>query len=78
MTQISELTQRYQQLNKRLTELASHCHRSVDAIQIIAVSKTRSVAEILAVYNAGCHCFAESYVQESLVKIQALKDKPIE
>ena len=75
---MSEITKRYQQLNTRLVELAIQCHRSVDSIQIIAISKTRSVAEILDAYMAGCHRFGESYIQEAVPKIQALSDKQIE
>ena len=40
--------------------------------ELIAVSKTKSIAEILEVYNAGQRNFAENYVQEMKDKYDAL------
>jgi pyridoxal phosphate enzyme (YggS family) len=41
-------------------------------VKLIAVSKTKSVADILQVYNQGLRDFGENYLQESLVKIPQL------
>jgi pyridoxal phosphate enzyme (YggS family) len=47
------------------------------SIEIIAVSKKQTLVAIRQVFNSGINQFAESYVQEALVKIQALADLPI-
>jgi pyridoxal phosphate enzyme (YggS family) len=41
-------------------------------VKLIAVSKTKSVADILQVYNQGLRDFGENYLQESLIKIPQL------
>ncbi len=50
------LTQQFQQYNARL----------------VAVSKTRSVEDILVLYNKGQRCFAENRVQELILKAPVL------
>jgi pyridoxal phosphate enzyme (YggS family) len=47
------------------TELAG---RSADSVRLIAVSKTRSSAEITAAFQAGQSIFGENYVQEFTTK----------
>jgi pyridoxal phosphate enzyme (YggS family) len=44
---------------------------------IVAVSKQQSVERIAAAYHAGQIHFGESYVQEALPKMDALRDLPI-
>ena len=44
-------------------------------VQLIAVSKARSVIEIQQAVDAGQMQFGENYVQESLDKIEAFKGK---
>jgi len=44
-------------------------------VQLIAVSKARSVAEIQEAVDAGQKHFGENYLQESLDKINSLKEK---
>lgn len=44
------------------------------AVTLVAVSKTRSAADIRAAYAAGQRAFGENYVQEGIVKINALDD----
>ena len=39
--------------------------------RLMAVSKTRSVEEIMAVYEAGCRLFGENHVQEIVAKFQS-------
>jgi len=48
-------------IDKLLKELPNH-------VKLIAVSKTHSVESILAIYEFGIRCFAESKVQDLLVK----------
>ncbi|MDB4037881.1 YggS family pyridoxal phosphate-dependent enzyme [Candidatus Thioglobus sp.] len=46
-------------------------------VQLIAVSKTRSTAEIQEVVNAGQVHFGENYLQESLDKISFFKESKL-
>ena len=43
-------------------------------VELIAVSKTRSISEIQEAIDAGQFHFGENYLQESLEKISSLKD----
>ncbi|TAL64533.1 MAG: YggS family pyridoxal phosphate-dependent enzyme [Bacteroidetes bacterium] len=44
------------------------------SVKLVAVSKTRSVIDILEAYNAGQRCFGENRVQELLIKKDLLPD----
>ena len=48
------------------------------AVRLLAVSKTRSPAEIAALAAAGQRAFGENYVQEALPKIDALRGLHLE
>lgn len=48
-----------------------------DDVSLLAVSKTFAPGVLREAYRAGQTCFAESYVQEALGKIAALKDLAI-
>jgi pyridoxal phosphate enzyme (YggS family) len=52
--------------------------RRVDEVELLAVSKTFPYEAIRDAWQAGQRRFAESYVQESLHKMEALHDLPIE
>jgi pyridoxal phosphate enzyme (YggS family) len=52
--------------------------RPASETKLLAVSKTFSAEAIRAAYHVGQTCFAESYVQEALEKIDALRDLNIE
>lgn len=39
--------------------------------RLMAVSKTRAIEEIMAVYDAGCRLFGENHVQEIVAKFQS-------
>lgn len=58
----------------RIDRAARFAGRSPDAVQLIAVTKTRTLAEIRTAYRAGLHSFGENYLQEALPKIAALAD----
>ncbi len=59
-------------INSRISELEQQYNRSPHSVKLLAVSKTRGTNEIKDAMAAGQQCFGESYVQESIVKIQAL------
>lgn len=56
--------------NIRLAE--SNAGRGVDSVQLLAVSKTKPSADIMAAYQAGQRHFGENYLQEALTKQKEL------
>ncbi len=52
--------------------------RQPEDIRLLAVSKTFTAEAVREAWQAGQKCFAESYVQEALDKMAALRDLPIE
>lgn len=57
---------------------AAKAGRSAGGISLLAVSKTFPAADVRAALEAGQHSFGESYLQEALAKIEALRDLDIE
>ena len=53
---------------------ASQTAQRVDEVQLLAVSKTKPVALIKQAFLQGLTHFGENYVQESVEKIQKIKD----
>ena len=62
----------YQQIVERVKCMAEKSGRSFDKIEILAVSKTKSVADIKALYDLGHRLFGESRPQELEGKIPEL------
>jgi PLP dependent protein len=59
---------RVRELQKKITERALAAGRDPKEIQLVVVSKQRTVQEIEEAYAAGCRLFGESRVQELLDK----------
>ncbi|MCJ8338318.1 MAG: YggS family pyridoxal phosphate-dependent enzyme [Pseudomonadales bacterium] len=62
------------------SEIANACQRAnrpIDAVQLLAVSKTRTAAQLLELHSSGQNHFAENYLQEALDKITALSELPL-
>lgn len=57
---------------------ASHAAARPNKARLLAVSKTRSHAEIAGLADAGQQAFGENYVQEALPKIDALRGLGLE
>ncbi|MDE0690785.1 MAG: YggS family pyridoxal phosphate-dependent enzyme [Gammaproteobacteria bacterium] len=51
--------------------------RPTGVVQLLAVSKTRSAAEVASLHGAGVEDFGENYLQEALPKIRELADQGI-
>jgi len=64
-------------LLKRVRLAAKKSQRNPDEICIVAASKTRSPEAIRTAYQSGLHNFGENYLQEALIKIEALTDLPL-
>jgi len=56
-------------IRQRVAEAARRAGRAPEAVRLIAVSKTRSIAAIQALVELGVRDFGESQVQEALPKI---------
>ena len=56
-------------VNHQISDAAARTGRSADKILLLAVSKTKPLAEIEAAYHTGQRHFGESYLQEAELKI---------
>lgn len=70
---MNTIVQHLHTVHDRITAAARACDRHPDDIQLLAVSKTKPAADVLAAYAAGQRQFGENYVQEAVDKIAALK-----
>jgi PLP dependent protein len=73
---VTEITDHLADIHKRVASSLRRAGRS-DQVTVVAVSKRHSSAHIAAAYRAGQKDFGESYVQEALAKMDALRDLPI-
>lgn len=74
MTIHSRLTQIVQQVRSA----EQHYARQADVVKILAVSKTRTVAEIKQAIAAGQRLFGENYLQEAIPKVNALMGEGVQ
>lgn len=70
---MNQIAQHLLQVKERIVQAAQRVGRSADHIQLLAVSKTKPLADIQAAYAAGQRRFGESYAQEAATKIDALR-----
>lgn len=66
------LAGRYAEIRARMRRACLAAGRPEDACRLLAVSKTRTAAEIAALARLGARDFGENYVQEAVPKIAAL------
>lgn len=64
-------------IKQRITKAAQQFTRP-ESIQLLAVSKTRPLSDIVTAFNCGQYRFGENYIQEAIPKIQALRDYSIQ
>ena len=64
-------------LRNRVDSAAGAALRSVDSVTLLAVSKAQPANMVRAAAALGLRNFGESYVQEALEKIEALRDLPL-
>ena len=50
-------------------------HRESNSVILLAVSKKKTLTDIIEAYRSGIIHFGESYVQEAVTKIKAMQDK---
>ncbi|MGY3942241.1 YggS family pyridoxal phosphate-dependent enzyme [Aeromonas tecta] len=70
---MNQIAQHLLQVKERIVQAAQRVDRSADQIQLLAVSKTKPLADIQAAYAAGQRRFGESYAQEAAHKIDTLR-----
>ena len=68
------IAERLESALQSLSRSAQDAHRAPNSVQLLAVSKTKPVSDIVLAYEAGQRLFGENYVQEGVEKIQALQE----
>lgn len=53
----------------RIAQAEQEHHRPAQSVNLLAVSKTKPLSDIIQAYQAGQRCFGENYVQEGQQKI---------
>lgn len=69
-----QLSDKLRAVQARIAAACVASGRSVDAVQLLAVSKTFSADDVRQVAACGQRDFGENYIQEGVDKITALKD----
>jgi PLP dependent protein len=67
-----------QAVRQTIAHAARAAQRRPEEITLLAVSKSFPVSAIREAYQAGQSAFGESYLQEALRKMEALRDLPLE
>lgn len=71
---MSSISARWQAVLARITQACLVATRPVDAVSLLAVSKTFPPEAVREAFLAGQRAFGENYVQEGVAKIAALAD----
>jgi len=71
---MNSIATRLENVHQHIQDAATKYGRPDNAIQLLAVSKTRPAEDIRSALEAGQRCFGESYLQEAIEKIQQLSD----
>jgi hypothetical protein len=66
------------QIRGRMDAAARSCGRDPASVKLVAVTKTVSVDDIRGAVAAGVTILGESYMQESIPKITALSETPVQ
>lgn len=74
---MSVITENLATVKKHIEELSIKAGRSADAVKLIAVSKTRTLAEVQQAIAAGQSDFGENTVKDALTKIPELTTRNI-
>ena len=70
---MTDITEHLSAVRERVRVAAERAGRNADEITIVAVSKQQPADAVQAAYRAGLRHFGESYVQEALPKMDALR-----
>ena len=75
---MSAIATNLQAVRARIAAAASAAGRTPESIRLLAVSKTKPLADVLAAAAAGQTAFGENYVQEGCEKAAATVDRDLE
>ncbi|WJG08666.1 YggS family pyridoxal phosphate-dependent enzyme [Aliiglaciecola sp. LCG003] len=67
------IAERLKSALESLNEASQKANRAPNSVQLLAVSKTKPVSDIVLAYEAGQRLFGENYVQEGVDKVKALQ-----
>lgn len=70
---MTTIADRLKKTHQRIEQAAVNSHRRADEIELLAVSKTKPVSQIIEAYKQGQRLFGENYAQEAQEKIQQLR-----
>lgn len=62
------------QINERIRAAAERAGRDPASVRLVAVSKTRPSADIIAAFQAGQTVFGENYIQELVSKLAEVRE----
>jgi len=71
---MATIASRLQQVEQRMALGCAAAGRSVDSVTLLGVSKAVAAERLREAHAAGLHRLGENYVQEALVKMEALAD----
>ncbi|HEB55276.1 MAG TPA: YggS family pyridoxal phosphate-dependent enzyme [Gammaproteobacteria bacterium] len=74
---MNTIAQRFAQIRARITQAEQRYQREPGSVKLLAVSKTRPLAELQTLIEHGQQTFAENYLQDALPKIAELPN-PVE
>jgi pyridoxal phosphate enzyme (YggS family) len=72
-----KITENLSKIRNEIRSAENEFQREQGSVNLLAVSKTRSVDEIMTAYNAGHRHFGENYCQEAAEKIKAIGQNEI-
>jgi len=73
----TDVKDRLEQVHERIKKAAAACHRPVESIRLIAVSKTVPAAIVKEAIEAGVTDLGENYIQEAREKVNTLATAPV-
>jgi pyridoxal phosphate enzyme (YggS family) len=70
---IQDIQQNLRMIRERIDQACHDCGRDPHAVRLVAVSKTKPAADVMAAFAAGQKLFGESYVQEFTDKAEQVE-----
>ncbi len=75
---MSAIADKLQAVSRQIALAAAAAGRPADSVRLLAVSKTKPLADVLSAAAAGQRAFGENYVQEGVTKAIATADLGLE
>ncbi|KZN13909.1 alanine racemase [Marinomonas sp. TW1] len=74
LSHADQVTENLSQVRRQVEQLAIDAGREQASVRVLAVSKTKPLADIQVAYQSGQRAFGENYVQEAFDKYHALSE----